>query len=158
MRLLLTLLTVVGLLGCGGGECRFVYIAPNVQDQNVLQNNTNAIENYLDQNGLIANKTATGLYYIIATEGDMKKPDLCDNVFISYSGYFFNGDVFDSSPGVSFPLTNLIPAWQEGIPLFGKGGKGTLITPSYLAYGSQGAGNVIPPNTVLLFDIELLDF
>jgi len=56
MRLLLTLLTVVGLLGCGGGECRFVYIAPNVQDQNVLQNNTNAIENYLDQNGLIANK------------------------------------------------------------------------------------------------------
>jgi FKBP-type peptidyl-prolyl cis-trans isomerase len=108
----------------------------------------------------VAQSTASGLYYIITQEGTGDHPTLQSTVKVRYKGYRLNGDVFDQTSGTStatFPLTQLILGWQEGIPLLKKGGKGTFFCPSDLAYGSQQVGD-IPPNSVLIFEIELVDF
>ncbi len=79
---------------------------------------------------------------------------------VKYKGYLTDGTVFDQTTGslsATFSLSGLIEGWQEGIPLLKKGGKGTFFLPSALGYGPSGAGS-IPPNTVLIFEIELLDF
>ncbi|MBN1651841.1 MAG: FKBP-type peptidyl-prolyl cis-trans isomerase [Bacteroidales bacterium] len=112
------------------------------------------IENYLSVNQLTAESTASGLYYIIDNQGDGVKPSISSTVTVSYTGKLLDGTVFDSGTA-SFPLTNVIVGWQEGIPLFNAGGTGQLIIPSCLAYGTQGSGS-IPPNTVLIFDIYLI--
>jgi len=68
--------------------------------------------------------------------------------------------VFDQTPSdttVTFPLANLIPAWQIGIPLIGRGGEITLYSPSNLGYGNQSVGS-IPARSVLVFEIDLIDF
>jgi FKBP-type peptidyl-prolyl cis-trans isomerase FkpA len=66
--------------------------------------------------------------------------------------------VFDESgsDGIVFPLNGVIEGWTEGIPYFKEGGSGKLLVPSALAYGRQGSGS-IAPNTVLIFDVELID-
>ena len=76
----------------------------------------------------------------------------------SYSGYFTDGTVFDYSPaaGIEFDLQSVIPGWTEGIPYFKEGGYGKLLIPSALAYGTKGTGG-IPPNSVLIFDVALLE-
>lgn len=158
MRFILLSITVISILGCGGDDCGLSYNPPSPANQTVYQSNIAAIEQYLQDNNLQANSTATGLHYIVDEEGGMARPELCDVITIAYSGYLLNGNSFDSSPGISFPLSNLIFGWQEGIPLFGKGGKGTLLIPSYLGYGAQSPSSAIPANSVLVFDIELIDF
>ncbi len=117
------------------------------------------IREYIEDNMLDAQSTGSGLYYIIEEPGGDAKPTLQDQIAIIYTGRLLNGFEFDSSNGqaVQFPLANLIEGWQEGIPLFGKGGKGVLIVPSHLGYGSRPVGT-IPANSVLEFDIELVDF
>lgn len=117
------------------------------------------IRDYIDANGLDATPTGSGLYYVIEEPGNDQHPEADDRVWVRYTGRFLNGDIFDSSNGdiVNFPLNVLIQGWQEGIPLFGKGGSGILLIPSHLGYGPSGAGS-IPGNTVLVFDIELVDF
>jgi len=99
------------------------------------------------------------LQYVIETAGTEGNPSSTSNVQVNYRGYFLNGNEFDSSNGtpISFNLGGVIQGWQEGIPLFQKGGKGVLLIPSHLAYGPNGT-NGIPPNTPILFDVELLDF
>ena len=73
-----------------------------------------------------------------------------------------DGTQFDSSydrgAPLEFKLGQVIKGWQEAIKLLKKGGKGTFLIPSHLAYGERGAGSAIPPNAVLVFDIELVDF
>jgi FKBP-type peptidyl-prolyl cis-trans isomerase FkpA len=118
------------------------------------------IEGYLADNNLTATSTPSGLYYIITKEGTGGHPNLSSSVTVKYKGYRLNGEVFDETTGnntATFPLTNLILGWQEGIPLLKKGGKGTFFCPSDLAYGSQRVGD-IPANSVLIFEIELVDF
>ena len=115
------------------------------------------IEDYIKDNGLQADSTASGLYYIIDEPGNSEHPTLQSTITISYTGKLLNGDIFDSDPSFTYRLDALIKGWQEGIPLFGKGGKGTLIIPSHLGYGDQAIGS-IPANSVLVFDIELFDF
>ena len=158
MRNVFICITIIGFLGCGGDDCELTYNPPSNFDQAIFDSNISAIEQYLEDNMLIANSTQTGLHYIIEDEGDMTSAELCDNINIGYTGYLVNGNVFDSSPEISFPLSNLIFGWQEGIPLFGKGGRGTLLIPSYLGYGSQSPSSAIPPNSVLIFDIIVNDF
>lgn len=119
------------------------------------------IEQFLSDNNLTAQRTADDLFYIIEEEGNGEFPVLSDNVTVDYHGYFTNNTVFDSSvdrgsPSM-FPLTGVIRGWRDGIPLFSKGGKGKLILPSHLAYGESGT-NGIPGNTVLVFDVHLIDF
>ena len=109
-----------------------------------------------------AKVTSTGLKYIILKEGSGAKPKNGELVSVHYAGYLLNGTKFDSSydrdKPIEFPLGQgrVIPGWDEGIALLNVGSKAKLFIPSNLAYGSQGAGGVIPPNATLIFDVELM--
>lgn len=113
---------------------------------------------YIADNNYDATETESGLFYQILEEGNAngERPNLNSTVRVNYKGYFINGDVFDQTDarGATFALTNLIEAWQEGIPLIKEGGKIILFSPSALAYGST-ARSGIPANSVLIFEIEL---
>jgi FKBP-type peptidyl-prolyl cis-trans isomerase FkpA len=118
------------------------------------------IKQYLADRSLTAIETESGLHYIITTEGSGNHPTLASNVEARYKGYFLDGRIFDQTMGsatAEFPLSAVILGWQEGIPKFKKGGAGVLLIPSRLAYGPGGRPG-IPGNTVLIFDIELVDF
>ena len=116
------------------------------------------IQQYISDNKLNPTATGSGLYYQIWTQGTGVQPNINNHVKVAYNGHLSNGNVFDQSQaaGVSFALNSVIQGWQEGIPYFKKGGKGILLIPSALGYGSQAQGS-IPANTVLVFDIELID-
>jgi FKBP-type peptidyl-prolyl cis-trans isomerase FkpA len=104
--------------------------------------------------------TPSGLQYLVLSEGKGKAPKATDTVLVHYRGSLLDGTEFDSSykrnEPISFPLNGVIPGWTEGVQLMKEGGKTRLFIPSNLAYGSQGAGGVIPPDSTLVFDIELL--
>lgn len=104
--------------------------------------------------------TASGLQYEVLKAGSGKKPVATDTVKVDYEGKSIAGVVFDSSyergEPVTFPLDQVIPGWTEGVQLMNVGSKYRLVVPSELAYGDQGAGDVIAPNAVLVFEVELL--
>ena len=111
-----------------------------------------------ERSGVIT--TPSGLQYEVLTEGTGPRPARTDIVQVHYEGKLVDGTVFDSSyqrgqPAV-FPLDQVIPGWTEGVQLMNPGSKYRFTIPSALGYGAKGAGGVIPPNAVLLFDIELL--
>ncbi|MFK7972061.1 MAG: FKBP-type peptidyl-prolyl cis-trans isomerase [Bacteroidia bacterium] len=115
------------------------------------------IQKYVSDNNLVTQRTASGIHYIIEEEGSQIRPIASSTVSVIYKGYRTDGTVFDeTSTPISFGLNGVIAGWTEGIPLFKKGGKGTLIIPCQLGYGEQNRTN-IPPATVLIFDIELVD-
>ncbi|HOI86608.1 MAG TPA: FKBP-type peptidyl-prolyl cis-trans isomerase [Lentimicrobium sp.] len=115
----------------------------------------NIIQDYIEVYELEATKTGSGLYYVIEEPGTSQKPTLSSEVRVTYTGKLVDGDVFDSGTR-TFALNTLIPGWQEGLQLFGKGGKGILLVPSRLGYGSNPPAG-IPPNAVLIFNIYLID-
>lgn len=139
-----------------------VFVLASCDDDGTqLEKDTKLIQDYIAENNLDAQSTESGLYYVIDEPGNDQHPEFGDVIDIIYKGYFLNGDVFDSTDGmeVTFQFKNLIQGWLEGIPLYGKGGKGMLLIPSHLAYGPSGSqSGTIRPNTVILFDIELIDF
>ena len=102
----------------------------------------------------------SGLQYEVITEGDGQKPASNDTVKVHYTGKLIDGTVFDSSvergQAAVFGVTQVIPGWVEALQLMSVGSKWRLYIPSELAYGAQGAGNVIGPNATLIFDVELL--
>lgn len=116
------------------------------------------ITNYINDNNLDAQKTSSGLHYVIQNLGTGNHPNSTDNVTVRYKGYFTDGGVFDESDsdGITFNLQQVIAGWTEGIPKLKEGGDGILLIPSALAYGPDGSSS-IPPNTVLIFDVSLLD-
>ncbi len=109
-----------------------------------------------------AEKTASGLMYIIHEEGKGPKPAAGQNVKVHYELKLADGVVVDSSYSRGTPLDipigvgRVIPGWDEGIQLLNEGSKATLIVPSELGYGPSGAGGVIPPNATLIFKVELV--
>jgi FKBP-type peptidyl-prolyl cis-trans isomerase FkpA len=126
-----------------------------------LKDDIAIIKKYITDNNLVdAKETSTGLHYIITTPGTGGNPTLSNKVKVKYKGYTTDNAVFDETENGSvadFALSNLIAGWQEGIPLLQKGGKGKFLVPSHIAYGTRGQGDILP-NTVLIFDIELVDF
>lgn len=122
------------------------------------QQNENDIINYIETNNLDTNRSSSGLYYVIEEEGEGARPSSNSDVTVNYKGYYLNGSVFDESnaDGVTFNLQQVIAGWTEVITYFNKGGKGILLIPSKLAYGSYDY-NGIPGGSVLVFDIELLN-
>ena len=109
------------------------------------------------------NKTKSGLYYKINKVGSGSNPSAGQTVSVHYKGTLLDKTEFDSSFKRNTPIEftlgvgQVIPGWDEGIMLLKKGGSGTLIIPPELAYGSSGAGGVIPPNSTLIFEVELVD-
>ena len=103
----------------------------------------------------------SGLQYQVLKMGDGPKPAATDKVKCHYHGTLINGMVFDSSvergkPAV-FGVNQVIPGWVEALQLMPVGSKWRLFIPSNLAYGEHGAGEMIEPNSTLIFDVELLD-
>jgi peptidylprolyl isomerase len=112
-----------------------------------------------DQNAIT---TASGLKYIDLTPGTGAVPQTGQLVTVHYTGWLQNGTKFDSSLDRGQPFRfnlgegRVIKGWDEGVATMKVGGKRRLIIPASLAYGSRGAGGVIPPNAELTFDVELL--
>jgi FKBP-type peptidyl-prolyl cis-trans isomerase FkpA len=101
------------------------------------------------------------LNFLYAKVGKGAKPAASSTVKVHYEGKLADGTVFDSSykrgEPISFPLRGVIPCWTEGVQQMAVGGKAKLLCPANTAYGSRGAGGVIPPNAVLTFTVELLN-
>lgn len=113
--------------------------------------------------GLDTTKTATGLKVIILDPGLGTQVKAGMNVKVHYTGYLMDGKIFDSSVERGDPLPfklgqgMVIKGWEEGISLLKVGGKARLIIPPDLAYGEKGFPPIIPPNSVLIFDVELIE-
>lgn len=128
-----------------------------------LEINKKAGEEFLNINrhkaGVV--ELPSGLQYEVLKNGMGAKPTATDKVKCHYHGTLINGTVFDSSvqrgePAV-FGVSQVIPGWVEALQLMPVGSKWRLFIPSNLAYGENGAGNLIEPNSTLIFDVELLD-
>lgn len=104
--------------------------------------------------------TASGLQYKIITAGKGKQPTAEDTVTVNYRGTLIDGTEFDSSykrnQPATFPVKGVIPGWTEALQLMKEGSKWMLYLPSTVAYGERGAGNLIGPNSALIFEVELL--
>lgn len=104
--------------------------------------------------------TASGLQYIVMKEGAGAKPTLNDKVTTHYHGTLIDGTVFDSSvergQPASFPVSGVIPGWTEALQMMTVGSKYKLFVPANLGYGERGAGGKIGPNSVLIFEVELI--
>ncbi|MDN5215703.1 FKBP-type peptidyl-prolyl cis-trans isomerase [Fulvivirgaceae bacterium BMA12] len=151
--------------------------------KNILENGKELIEEqggtidqYLAENNLEAQTTESGIRYVISEQGSGEKPVAGDMVKVNYTGKLLDGTVFDTNDeeaakaaGVHVanrpyqPFTfqlgvgQVIFGWDEGIGLLNVGSKATIFIPSPLAYGERGAGEKIKPNSILVFDVELLE-
>ena len=118
---------------------------------------------YLEKNGVVAQPTSTGLYYVKTQDGTGEKPSKGSTVKAHYTGCLLDGTVFDTSIERGEPIEfvlgvgQVIPGWDEGIAMMSKGEKAVLYIPYYLAYGDRDLG-VIPPFSNLVFEVELIDF
>ena len=106
--------------------------------------------------------TESGLKYKVIAEGEGPSPKAGDTVTVHYRGTLVDGTEFDNSyqrgEPATFPLTGVIPGWTEALQLMNKGSKWMVYIPPDLAYGERGAGNRIPPNSALIFEVELISF
>ena len=119
--------------------------------------NEQDITAYINEKNLNAQKSDSGLYYVINEEGTGDRPNSTSNVTVAYKGYYLNGSVFDesNSNGISFGLQQVIKGWTEGITYFKEGGSGILLVPAHLGYGNTDSRG-IPGGSVLIFEINLI--
>lgn len=125
--------------------------------------NLEAGQKFLEENknkeGVV--ELPSGLQYLVLNEGDGEIPTEKDQVKCHYHGTLIDGTIFDSSvqrgQPATFPVNGVIKGWVEALQLMSTGSKWKLFIPSELAYGSNGAGASIGPNSTLIFDVELLE-
>jgi FKBP-type peptidyl-prolyl cis-trans isomerase len=129
------------------------------------------IKDYIKKNKLSAERTENGVYIVVKNAGDGSEVAAGDTASVSYTGKLLDGKVFDSSAGrppfnVIVGVGQVIPGWDEALKKLKKGSSATIIIPSPLAYGKEGAKDrnssdpnqyTIPPNAPLVFDIEVVD-
>jgi FKBP-type peptidyl-prolyl cis-trans isomerase FkpA len=137
-----------------------------VDSERILKEDIEKIDEYLKENQPNAKvqTTESGIRYIVTQAGKGASPQAGNTVEVHYKGTLLDGKMFDSSyergKPIEFPLGQgqVIQGWDEGISLLSKGSKATFYIPSPLAYGPQSRGAVIGPNSILVFDVELVDF
>ncbi len=138
------------------------------------------IEDYIAENNLNANRTESGLFYVIEEEGSGESIEMGNGASVDYTGYLMDGTLFDTSNAdrakeagvyseqrdqmngyapleVQVGVGRVIPGWDEGLGLLRNGAKAKFLIPSTLAYGSRQQGGVIKPNSILIFDVEIKD-
>lgn len=144
--------------------------------ENIKKGEDAKLNAYIKKENLKPEKTASGLQYVIKEQGKGAKASVGDTIRINYTGRLLNGKVFDTSVKevaekegsynamrpyepmkIPVGVGAVIPGWDEGLVLLPKGTKATLIIPSSLAYGEQGAPGAIPPYAPLAFDVEIID-
>ncbi|MCG8336079.1 MAG: FKBP-type peptidyl-prolyl cis-trans isomerase [Proteobacteria bacterium] len=119
-------------------------------------------DSFLSQNAENADvvTTASGLQFRVLKEGKGKSPKSSDTVTVHYEGRLTNGNIFDSSyqrgKPTQFKVNAVIKGWTEALLSMKKGSKWEIFIPPELAYGSKGVPGVIPPNSVLIFKVELI--
>lgn len=147
MKHLLSALVLTLFISCSKEkEATIDYVAQNEKD----------ISEFITNNKLAAQRSDTGLYYVINDPGTGAQPNATSTVKVSYKGYYTNGTVFDeSAAGISFGLNKVIKGWTEGIQYFKAGGSGILLIPAHLGYGNYDYSS-IPGGSVLIFDIKLI--
>lgn len=134
----------------------------NAKQNEMLEMNKKEGERFLSENKEKENVVSlpSGLQYEILTVGDGPVPTATDTVKCHYHGTLIDGTVFDSSvqrgQPATFGVTQVIKGWVEALQLMPVGSKWRLFVPSNMAYGEQGAGNDIQPNSALIFEVELL--
>ena len=134
----------------------------SAKQNEMLQMNKEAGVQFLVENKRKENvvELPSGLQYEVLTEGSGATPKETDTVECHYHGTLIDGTVFDSSvergQPATFGVTQVIKGWVEALQLMPVGSKWRLFVPSNLAYGEQGAGNDIQPNSTLIFEVELL--
>lgn len=138
------------LIGCNGTDSENEFIDYKVK-------NEQDITTYINEKDLDAQKSESGLYYVINEVGTGDQPNSNSNVTVAYKGTFLNGSVFDqsNSNGISFNLQQVIKGWTEGITYFKEGGSGLLLIPAHLGYGNNDSRG-IPGGSVLIFEIKLI--
>lgn len=128
-----------------------------------IEEQKKAAEEALEKVAAGFERTASGLRYQMIVNGSGKQAEKGKTVAVHYKGALDNGTEFDNSykrkKPIEFPLGmgHVIEGWDEGIALLRVGDKARFVIPSYLGYGERGAGGVIPPNAILVFDVELMD-
>jgi FKBP-type peptidyl-prolyl cis-trans isomerase FkpA len=131
---------------CAYDTCAFKAPATEIQ----------AVQNYLTANNITATQHCSGLFYRIDVPGTGATPDVCSTVTVTYEGKLTDGTVFNTATTpVSFSLSQVIPGWRNGLPKVNAGGRIYLYIPPSLGYGATQAGS-IPPNSILVFRIELI--
>jgi FKBP-type peptidyl-prolyl cis-trans isomerase len=148
-----------------------------IKQQEQLAIDTVLIDNYLKEKSIVAQKTPSGIRYVVEKQGKGENAQVGQTVRINYSGFLLDGRCFDSSdesvarannifnelrkPYEPFELVlgyrQVIPGWEEAISLMNKGSKFTVFIPSGLAYGPRKRDEVITENSILMFQMELLD-
>lgn len=135
----------------------FASLATKVADENLAFGRAFLVKNKLRPE---VDTTVSGLQYEVLIPGEGAKPTATDQVTVHYEGTLLDGNIFDSSyernKEIQFNLGQVIPGWTEGLQLMSIGAKYILYIPSELAYGARGAGADIPPNSTLIFTIELI--
>ena len=168
ISVVLAFITLVFLSACNNKETTNDKNNESTNNEIVDNNQQNEVvvvdplAEYIKANNITVEPTASGLYYIETQAGTGEQAKAGDVVSVHYTGTLLDGTKFDSSidRGQPFEFTlgagRVIKGWDEGIALMKVGGKATLILPSDLAYGNQAVGGVIPANSPLIFDVELL--
>ena len=152
MRLLLIPILLFALVSCGDDNK-----SENIEAIDYRVQNEEDIKTYIEENNLEAQKSNTGLYYVVNEPGTGAQPTASSDVTVAYKGYYLSETVFDESDsnGISFNLQKVITGWTEGITYFKEGGNGLLLVPSHLGYGSSD-NRGIPGGSVLVFEVNLI--
>ena len=159
MKTIMAVLLLFSILACSPEQGSESNSNIKVSEMN---NAVSAGKQFLEANALKDDVvvTASGLQYKVLKSGTGATPGLTDTVVTHYHGTFIDGKVFDSSVDrgepLEFPVNGVISGWTEALQLMKEGDKWQLFIPAELAYGERGVGP-IPPNTPLVFEVELLD-
>jgi FKBP-type peptidyl-prolyl cis-trans isomerase FkpA len=153
-NILPVLLVMVAFTSCfKEPKCEYDECAVKAPDAEIQ-----SLQAYLQQNNINATQHCSGTFYTIQQQGGGNAPTPCGGVSVTYKGTLTDGTVFDQTPAgqqATFSLGTLIPGFKNGVLQLKTGGKMTIYVPPSLGYGARQQGN-IPPNSVLIFQLELL--